>query len=145
MPGGQIISKKNIDSFLVWSASMTDDGFRQIIFRGQLNRTEISKAIGCGKSALTQNPELRKLLTSLEDKLRKNGVLPLLTEDAKAKATEPKPHDYTARRRQLDSRRLSTLEQENIELKAKLNELEKKLQRYGELSNTLSEMGFMPR
>ena len=41
--------------------------------------------------------------------------------------------------------RVATVEAENIELKAKVCELEKKLERFGELSETLAEMGFMPR
>tara|TARA_R110001583_G_scaffold52178_1_gene162328 strand:- start:12846 stop:12968 length:123 start_codon:yes stop_codon:yes gene_type:complete len=40
---------------------------------------------------------------------------------------------------------LSSLEAENIELKAKVKELESKLERFGELSETLSEIGYMPR
>jgi hypothetical protein len=40
---------------------------------------------------------------------------------------------------------VSSLEAENIELKAKVKELEKRLERFGELSETLSEMGLMPR
>ncbi len=40
---------------------------------------------------------------------------------------------------------MEALEAENIELKAKVKELEKRLERFGELSETLSEMGLMPR
>ena len=53
--------------------------------------------------------------------------------------------DNTVNRRAMDSNRLSVLEAENIELKAKVKELETRLERFGELSETLSEMGFMPR
>ena len=45
----------------------------------------------------------------------------------------------------LDSKRISALEAENIELKAKVQELKSKLERFGELNETLCEMGFMPR
>ncbi|EPA1794037.1 TPA: hypothetical protein ACGSRY_004672, partial [Escherichia coli] len=58
---------------------------------------------------------------------------------------KPKQYDNTANRKLLDSKRVSTLEAENIELKAKVKELEGKLERFGELNETLSEMGFMPR
>ena len=40
---------------------------------------------------------------------------------------------------------VNNLERENIELKAKVKELENKLERFGELNETLSEMGFMLR
>ncbi|WP_198590442.1 VPA1267 family protein, partial [Shewanella sp. 10N.286.52.B9] len=122
-----------------------DDEFKQIVFRGQLNRIEVAKGIGCGKSALNQNPALKKALKALEDELRGKGVLPPLTAVAKKNEGKPQAYDNTANRKLLDSKRVSSLEAENIELKAKVKELEKRLERFGELSKTLSEMGLMPR
>ena len=72
-------------------------------------------------------------------------ILPPLTETAKKETDKPRQYDNTANRRLLDAKRLSALEAENIELKAKVKALESKLERFGELSETLSEMGFMPR
>lgn len=136
---------QNLSAFQAWAATQSDEDFMQITFRGQLNRGEVAKAIGCGKSALTQNPALKDALKSLEDKLREKGVLPSETEAAKSQDHKPKQYDNTANRRAMDSNRLSVLEAENIELKVKIKELEIRLERYGELSETLSEMGFMPR
>ena len=56
-------------------ATQQDDDFKQVKFRGQLNRIEVAKAVGCGKSALNQNPSLRKELKQLEGNLRDKGVL----------------------------------------------------------------------
>jgi hypothetical protein len=145
MANGQQKAQQNLDSFQAWMATQTDDDFKQISFRGQLSRTEVAKAVGFGKSALTQNPDIRAQLKKLEDNLRDKGVLPPLTDTAKKEADKPKQYDNTANRKALDSRRLSSLEAENIELNAKVKELESKLERFGELSETLSEMGFMPR
>ncbi|MCG7640137.1 hypothetical protein MHM99_01230 [Alteromonas sp. MmMcT2-2] len=142
---GQQKAQQNLEAFEVWRATQTEESFKQIIFRGQLNRAEIAKGVGCGKSALNQNPALRKALKTLEDKLREKGVLPPLTESAKSNADKPKQYDNTANRKLLDSKRVSALEAENIELKAKVKELESKLERFGELNETLSEMGLMPR
>lgn len=142
---GQQKAQKNVDDFIVWAASQSDEDFKQIIFRGQLNRGEIAKAVGCGKSALNQNPLLKEQLKSLEDRLRDTGVLPRLTENAKGANSKPKQYDNTTNRKLLDSKRLSSLEAENVELKAKVQELENRLKRFGELSETLAEMGFMPR
>lgn len=105
----------------------------------------MAKGIGCGKSALNQNPALRKALKTLEDNLRDKGVLPPRSESAKKDTNKPKQYDNTANRKLLDSKRVSALEAENIELKAKVKELKGKLERFGELSETLSQMGFMPR
>lgn len=145
MASGQQKAQQNLEAFEVWKATQTDDDFKQIVFRGQLNRIEVAKGIGCGKSALNQNPALKKALKVLEDELRSKGVLPPLTDAAKNNADKPKVYDNTANRKMLDSKRVSSLEAENIELKAKVKELEKRLERFGELSETLSEMGLMPR
>ncbi len=145
MASGQQKAQQNLEAFEVWKATQTDNDFKQIVFRGQLNRIEVAKGIGCGKSALNQNPALKKALKVLEDELRSKGVLPPLTDAAKNNADKPKVYDNTANRKLLDSKRVSSLEAENIELKAKVKELEKRLERFGELSETLSEMGLMPR
>jgi hypothetical protein len=145
MANGQQRAQQNLEAFEVWQATQTDDDFKQIAFKGKLNHIEVAKGVGCGKSALNQNPTLRKALKALEDKLRDKGILPPLTESARNNTDKPKQYDNTANRKLLDSKRVSTLEAENIELKAKVKELEGKLERFGELNETLSEMGFMPR
>lgn len=145
MANGRQKAQQNVAAFEVWAATQTDDDFTQIIFRAQLNRGEIAKAIGCGKSALTQNPDLKKSLKTLEYQLRDRGVLPPLTESAQKNVNQPKLYDNTTNRKLLDSKRVSSLEAENLELKAKIQELENRLERFGELSETLAEMGFMPR
>jgi signal recognition particle GTPase len=142
---GTAKAELNLTAFQEWAATQSDDDFKQIVFRGQLNRSEVAKAIGCGKSALNQNPRLQKALKSLEDELRIRDILPSLTEKAVEDLNQPKQYDNTANRKSLDANRLSLLEAENIELKAKVKEMERKLERFGELSETLSEMGFLPR
>jgi len=145
MASGQQKAQQNLDAFQSWVATQQDDDFKQIVFRGQLNRIEVAKAVGCGKSALNQNPDIRKDLKKLEDNLRDKGVLPPLTDTAKKDADKPKQYDNMANRKALNSTHSSSLEAENIELKAQIKELEGKLERFGELSETMSEMGFMPR
>lgn len=145
MASGQQKAAQNIKAFKAWQATQTDDDFKQIVRRGQLNRTELAKAIACGKSALTQNPALKEAIKALEDSLRERGILPEQTNEAKSESTKAKQYDNTANRSLLNSKRLSSLEAENLELKAKVKELEGKLERFGELSETLSEMGLMPR
>ncbi|MDE1318343.1 hypothetical protein L9X50_10030 [Vibrio aestuarianus] len=145
MASGQQKAQQNLEAFEVWKATQTDDDFKQIVFRGQLNRIEVAKGIGCGKSALNQNPALKSALKALEGELRGKGVLPPLTDTAKKNEGKPQAYDNTVNRKLLDSKRVSSLEAENIELKAKVKELEKRLERFGELSETLSEMGLMPR
>ena len=51
---GQQKAQQNLNNFQAWVATQTDDDFKQIVVRGNLNRGEVAKAVGCGKSALTQ-------------------------------------------------------------------------------------------
>ncbi|MCC2607932.1 VPA1267 family protein [Planctobacterium marinum] len=144
---GQQKAKQNLEAFKAWAATQTDQDFKQIIHNGQLKRIEVAKGVGCCVSALNQNPEVKKELKKLEDDLRtpERDILPQLTKTAKNNTDKPKSYDSNANRKLRDSQRVSTLEAENIELKAKVKELESKLERFGELNETLSEMGFMPR
>lgn len=144
MSNGRERARQNLSAFQSWEATQTDDDFKQIIFRGQLNRGEVAKAIGVGKSALRQNPAIKTALENLEQNLRDRGVLPELTETAQAQRSEPKRYDPSVNQRAMESRRLSVLEQENIELKARVATLEAKLKRYGELSEVLAEFGVAP-
>lgn len=142
---GQQKAEENVAAFHAWVATQSDEDFRQIIHRSQLNRGEIAKGVGCGKSALRQNPALKDALEQLETKLRDQEVLPPLTDKAESNKGKPQEYDPGKSRSILESKRLSALEAENIELKVRVAELEGKLERYGELSETLSEMGLMPR
>ncbi len=144
MSNGQERARQNLSAFQTWVATQTDDDFKQIVFRGQLNRGEVAKAIGIGKSALRQNPAIKTALENLEQNLRDRGVLPELTETAQAQRSEPKRYDPSINQRAMEARRLSVLEQENIELKARVATLEAKLKRYGELSEVLTEFGVAP-
>ena len=144
MSNGQEKARQNLVDFQRWAATQTDEDFEQIVHRGQLNRGEVAKAIGIGKSALRQNPAIKEALGSLEQGLRDRGVLPPLTQEASVQRSQPKRYDPTVNQKALESRRLSALEQENIELKARVATLEAKLKRYGELSEVLTEFGVAP-
>lgn len=145
MASGRQKARENVGAFRAWIATQTDDDFKQIAHRGQLNRGEVAKAIGIGKSALRQNPVIKEQLEALENELRQRSVLPPLTDLAEAQRKAPERYDQNANSRASDSRRLSQLEQENIELKAKVAELQAQLKRYGELSEVLSEFGVAPQ
>ncbi|GGE69672.1 hypothetical protein GCM10011533_22510 [Streptosporangium jomthongense] len=142
---GKQKAQQNIEAFHAWTATQSDEDYKQIIFRGQLNRGEIAKATGVGKSALRQNPEIKRLLESLENELRAREILPPLTPASEHQEGELQLYDAEVSRRARNDQRAARLEQENIELKARVNELESRLARFGELSEALTEMGMMPR
>lgn len=93
MANGIEKARENVRAFEFWKAAQTSESYRQLIHRGKLNRGEIAKAINCGRSAFTQNPELNKRLCSLETELRKLGVLPALSTHGKDIQNSSKLYD----------------------------------------------------
>tara|TARA_Y100000310_G_scaffold100423_2_gene98302 strand:- start:10833 stop:11270 length:438 start_codon:yes stop_codon:yes gene_type:complete len=145
MANGQQLGQENIAKFELWVATQTDDDFKQIIHRGQLNRGTIAKEANIGKSALRQNNTIKNALKALEDRLRERGILPLQTEKTKQCAGKEREYDCSAKRKSLENNRIAALEAENIELKAKVTKLSGKLERFGEQAEALSELGIFPR
>lgn len=70
MVNGQQLFQQNIDAFKLLVASQSDEDLNQIVIRSHLDRKEFAKGVGCGKSALNQNPALWESLENLEDALR---------------------------------------------------------------------------
>jgi hypothetical protein len=134
MANGQLKSLQNAESFLTWMASTTDDDYKQIVFRGKLNRIQVAKGCGFSKSVLQQNPKVKEMLFNLETSLRKRNVLPQLSDKGESKLIEPRAYDKNQNKRTRDSRRVSELEQKVVELEAKLR-------RYQELAEVITEMG----
>ncbi|MCE0761206.1 hypothetical protein LWH94_18720 [Marinobacter sp. G11] len=129
---------ESVAAFIAWEQSMTNSGFKQMVYRGNLSRTEVAKGCGFAKSVLTQNPEVRKKLAALEKRLRETGVLPKETQVKIAVDSKPKKYDGKKNLRNQQQNRLRRLEQENLELKAKLR-------RFEELSEVVSEMGIFKK
>jgi hypothetical protein len=109
---GQHKALQNIDAFISWSKTMSDDDYRQLVHRGQLNRVGVSKGVGCAKSALLQNPRIKALLEELEDNLRLLGVLPSQTTEASPSNSLPQISDRTLLIHTHDTKRVSELEEE---------------------------------
>lgn len=146
MANGKQLGAENLAKFQAWVGSQTDEDFIQLVYRGQLNRTQLSKLTGINKKAITgENPDIAEVLEELEDGLRERKILPPKTEAKAKEDSQPKEYDQSATSTLMNKRRLSRLEQENIELQAKIRELELKLAKYTELSDTISELGMMPR
>ena len=141
---GQQKADQNLSTFLSWVAGKVDADYREMVLRGQLNRTEIARECGFAKSALLQNPRGKDSLKSLEAYLRERGILPpLAVSDGKAPvvAAMDSPNPRAA----ADKARLKRLEAENAALKAELIELRRQLDCYRVIDNVLSDTGRLPR
>jgi hypothetical protein len=145
MANGKQKGEKNLRSFQEWAASKRPEEFGEYVFRGQLNRNEIAKEIGFGKSALTQNPNIKDELAALEDTLRSKGILPPLRRTEPQNSEQPHVRDRDATKRAQDKSRLNTLEQQNASLLAENRALKEQLRVHNILEEFLLETGRLPR
>ena len=127
-------SERIYQSFLHWTSVITTEELRDMLDRTKTKilRGHISKAINCSTSTLRDHPKLKTELPEWEENLK--GVFPKETDEAKANKSKPQQHDQGASQRLNDSKRLASLEKENIELKAELA-------MYRELKEVLEENG----
>lgn len=145
MASGQQVAQQNVELFVAWAASKTDDDFRAMASRGVLSRKEVAKECGFAKSALDQNPRIKAALRDLEDALRQRGVLPPAVQlDPEAEAA-PMVREPGKLRAALEAERLRRLEQENAGLKAEVSELKRQLQKHAVLAEALALTGRLPR
>ncbi len=134
-----------VEIFLAWKASVSNENLAVMISNGEIKRGEIAKVIGCGPAAFNQNSALRIEYENFMNELRDSGLLSQLTNEEKAVTGSLAQYDQGARKRDLNAQRVGNLEQENIELRAKIAELESKLERYVEISVAMAELGFFPQ
>lgn len=145
MASGQQVAEQNLKAFIAWSATKSDDDFREYAHRGKLNRSEIAAECGFGKSALIQNPAIKNALEALETRLRGSGVLADVNATAPLSRQDPPLRDREAKQRHQEGQRLNSLEFENASLRAELTQAKALLERYKLLSSFLEETGRLPR
>lgn len=137
---GQQVAAENLDKFLSWKETKSDNDYKNMVFRGKLNKVEMAKQTGIGKSAFTQNPALADALVELEDYLRAVGILPKEV-DKTVKAKSDDKTDSAALMRDKNTSKVSVLEAENNKLRNEILELKAKIARYSELEEVISTMG----
>ena len=145
MASGRQIAEENVQAFVAWMVSKTDNDFRAIASRGVLSRKEIAIECGFAKSALDQNPRIKASLRELEDALRVRKVLPPIVEKTAEDAATPLMREPNKLRGTLDAERLRRLETDNAVLKAEVSELKRSLEKHAILSEALSMTGRVPR
>ena len=137
---GQERAEQNFLAFQAWAASRTDADFREMVTQGRLNRGEICRECGFGRSALVQNPRIKDALLTLEEQLRARGILPVQTLPAEVPLRQ-KGQLLAA----TEAERLRKLEAENAGLRAELSELRRRLKRFEAMDSVLAETGRLAR
>lgn len=138
MANGRQRAAQNLQAFNLWVASKTDYDYRQMAIRGVLSRVEIARECDFGKSALTQNPDIKEALRKLEDELRERHVLPPVAVAAeKPDVLRLRPSHRQSP--ECNPERLQHLEQENASLRAIRDDLTQRLSRSEELREELAQ------
>ena len=138
---GQQKADQNLIAFISWIASKTDADFREMVLRGQLNRTEIARECKFAKSVLLQNPRVKEALRTLEEQLRERDILPPVAYPVAPDPVTDVPNPRAA----ADKARLKRLESENAALRAEIMELRGQLGRYRLMDSVLAATGRVPR
>ena len=159
---GQQLSEINAEKFKIWVDKQGDVDFKQLATKPNgglhhsLNRKNIADECGFGKSVLYQNPEVKHALEELEKDLALREVIPKKAgrdydlDDLEKPA--PREYDQTSN----DSRRgfdrasdlesvVIALQAENEALRERLRASEERLDKLGELSEVIAEIGMLPQ
>jgi len=116
---------------------------------GKINRSEVAKECGFGRSAWGQNPALGEALSELEKRLVQTGVLnnadATLASLPQEVQAEINAHDERARRAMASKgsleKRVKTLEEQNAVLRATVRDLNERLRRSAFAEQHLAETG----
>lgn len=147
MKSGQQIAKDNITKFDAWVAEReVANDWQDYLRNGKLNRCEIAIECGFGKSALQQNPAVKRALQALEEKLAAPHII--LPEKAASEAPNESA-DTSARvadKRVMAAKaradaRVKALEEQNAGLKAEVRDLREQLHRFTHLEDHLGKTG----
>jgi len=155
MSNGRQIAEHNVAVFTAWLASKSDPDFRSMTYRGALSRSVIAQECGFAKSALSQNPRIKSLLSELETSLRARGVLPPANEAIEPSDPQSYPvdiHTQSSPRKKETSpatpdleSKLHRLQAENACQRAEIEELRKQLKQFTSIHEALSNSGRIPR
>ncbi|WP_420598311.1 VPA1267 family protein [Neptuniibacter sp.] len=132
--------RESVRAFLRWHDAVGEEGIKEYIRRGQLNRSLIAQELGFARSAWGSNPRLKKALSGAESRLMQKGII-----GEKASTVEINTRDRNEIQNQKDRRRLQSLEQQNAALQAELTEAKNKLKELNVFEEFLAETSRVPR
>lgn len=138
MANGQQIAKQNIEKWRAWVRKRRACGDWVSFARGNLLcRADIARECSFAVSVLRQNPVIERELAALEAELRRGHIL----GTSRVGATRRGLRNRALRTGGRDRGRVKSLEQENAVLKAEIEEIKKRLERYEFLDQQLLETG----
>ena len=127
MSNGQTIGNENLEKFQAWIDQRKKQNDKlDYIRNGKLNRSEVAKELGFGRSVFAQNPAVKELAIQLDHDWGKLKPAIPKSERELVEARE-KANEKTKRAESSNSRlleKVAMLEAENRQLKVQLAEIE---------------------
>ncbi len=145
---GTQIAAINLKRFNAWIAERDAAGdWSDYLRQEKLNRSTVATECGFALSVLRQNPAVKEMLESLENRLLASGVL-LAKKSDRQTTNEPKDAPILEESDQCiqfskasTDRRVKAVEEQNAVLKAENRELREQLRQYKFLDEHLSSTG----
>ena len=127
MSSGQAIGNENFEKFKTWIAERNAQNDKvDYVRNGKLNRSEVAKELGFGRSVFAQNPAVKELALQLDEDWGKLKPATPKTEreltEARERANEKVKRTEGNNSRLLE--KIAMLEAENRQLKVQLADLE---------------------
>ena len=127
MSSGQAIGNENFEKFRTWIAERNAQNDKiDYVRNGKLNRSEVAKELGFGRSVFAQNPAIKELALQLDEDWGKLKPATPKTEreltEARERANEKVKRTEGNNSRLLE--KIAMLEAENRQLKVQLADLE---------------------
>lgn len=120
--------QESFEAFSEWYSQACIDGDfqRYVLSGGKINKSEIAKELGFGRSAFAQNQQIKELATAIEAKLKKELNIVETTRTKSLDAAREKANTKVARTEATNSKllsRIAMLEEENRQLKLQLSKI----------------------
>lgn len=148
---GRQIAEQNVELIQAWIKARDEAGdWADYVRANQLNRTEVARECGFAKSALQQNPIIKQLLASLEERLQQDGVLFGQAQDSGMgmghvqKSADPDSEialNMAMRAKAVAQQRVKTVEEQNATLRAEIKELKDRLRKSSLVDQHLAQTG----
>ena len=122
------IGNQNFEKFESWYAEREQLGdLKQYLNNGKLNKSEIAKELGFGRSVWSQNAQVKDLASAINAKLAKKLSIVANKQTNEANHAREKANQKVAKTQADNSKllqKIAMLEEENRQLKLQLNKLE---------------------
>ena len=122
------LGNENFEKLEIWYAERSRDGDLEAYVRnGKLNKSEVAKELGFGRSVWSQNAQVKSFVQEIDAKLADKHDIIVNKQTKEANHAREKANQKVARTQADNSKllqKIAFLEEENRQLRLQLNQLE---------------------